>query len=139
MEQLKHNIEGGCLCGAIRYTINTPILQAAICHCAHCKKQSGSAFSYLVICEKAGYQQYGDTAVYLDVGDSGKTVERHFCQRCGSPILSNVSGLQHLALIKAGTLDHPSAFQPSIEVYYDRHVEWLDGLENTEKFALSNI
>ena len=33
---------GGCLCGAIRYTITTPITELRACHCVHCQRASGS-------------------------------------------------------------------------------------------------
>jgi hypothetical protein len=33
---------GGCLCGAVRYQINTPLASARACHCSRCRKQSES-------------------------------------------------------------------------------------------------
>ena len=33
---------GGCLCGAIRYTITAPITELRACHCVHCQRASGS-------------------------------------------------------------------------------------------------
>ena len=42
-------ISGGCLCGAVRYECNAEPLGTAICHCTHCQKVSGSAFSVNVV------------------------------------------------------------------------------------------
>jgi hypothetical protein len=36
---------GGCLCGTVRYTLDCEPVMLALCHCTHCQKQSGSAFS----------------------------------------------------------------------------------------------
>ena len=38
-------IEGGCLCGAVRYRSDAEPLMQVICHCETCRKNSGSAFS----------------------------------------------------------------------------------------------
>ena len=38
-------IEGGCLCGAIRYTISAPVAALRACHCTHCQKNTGSGMS----------------------------------------------------------------------------------------------
>src|SRR6187551_1629262 len=42
-------ISGGCLCGAVRYECNAEPFGTAICHCTHCQKVSGSAFSVNVV------------------------------------------------------------------------------------------
>ena len=38
-------IEGGCLCGAVRYRSDAEPLMQVVCHCETCRKNSGSAFS----------------------------------------------------------------------------------------------
>ena len=38
-------LTGGCLCGAVRYTINAPISALRVCHCTHCQKTSGTGSS----------------------------------------------------------------------------------------------
>ncbi len=39
-------IEGGCRCGAVRYTIAAKRIDAVYCcHCTDCQRWSGSAFS----------------------------------------------------------------------------------------------
>ena len=41
-------IEGGCLCGQVRYTCDADPLFQAVCHCKNCQKQAGTAFSVIV-------------------------------------------------------------------------------------------
>lgn len=38
-------LTGGCLCGAIRYTVSAPITELRACHCTSCQKASGAAGS----------------------------------------------------------------------------------------------
>lgn len=36
----------GCLCGAVRFTVDPPLNGLVACHCTDCQKVSGSAPSY---------------------------------------------------------------------------------------------
>ena len=38
-------LTGSCLCGAIRYTVSTPVTELRACHCTHCQKTSGAGGS----------------------------------------------------------------------------------------------
>src|SRR5260370_8865105 len=108
---------GGCLCGAVRYEVHDVGTSIAICHCTHCRRQSGSAFSANLMVLETHYQQKGETKVYQDVGDSGQPVYRNFCPACGSPILSRVAASPGKVYVKVGTLDDPAGPEPKIEVY----------------------
>ena len=130
---------GRCLCGAVSYSLNGPIQITAICHCKHCQRQSGSAFSIIVGVLTPDYQQSGETSVFHDTGDSGGAVERHFCAKCGSPILSKVTSLPDLLFIKAGTLDNTTDIQPEIEAFCDSAMTCLPDFKGTEKHRKSNI
>ena len=45
---------GRCLCGQITYEISGDLIATAVCHCDHCQRQSGGAFSVnLVVLEIA--------------------------------------------------------------------------------------
>jgi hypothetical protein len=108
-------IEGGCLCGAVRYTAPDPVLQA-VCHCKNCQKQAGTAYSIVVGVPADALKVTGELAVYEDTADSGNTVLRKFCPKCGSPIYSEPPG-SPLAFIKAGTLDDTSMVAPPVHVW----------------------
>ncbi len=40
---------GGCLCGNVRYSVPATPLATVICHCLHCQRQAGSAFSVVAV------------------------------------------------------------------------------------------
>lgn len=94
--------EGGCLCGAVRYTLKGEPRGTAICHCTHCQKQSGSLFSFNLVMRE----------VFIDKGDSGHPVYRHFCGRCGSPLLAKTALMPAKVVVKAGTLDDLDGLRP---------------------------
>ena len=118
-------LSGHCLCGAIHYKANVENPVAAVCHCTHCQRQSGSVLSLVVVAPAAALQWTGVPARYDDSADSGATVVRHFCQRCGSPLVSISTATPDIAYVKAGTLDQLADLTPVMEVWRQSAVSWL--------------
>jgi hypothetical protein len=119
-------IKGGCLCGKIRYESNAQPVMVAICHCTHCQKQSGSAFSVNLGLPKGSLKFIkGETSVYQDKGSSGMPVYRHFCSSCGSPIYSDVAAVPQLDFLKSGTLDDVSWVKPSVSIWCESALNWV--------------
>jgi hypothetical protein len=110
-------LTGGCLCGGIRYNVADAPTRQAVCHCRNCQRQSGTAFSALLIVPTSALQVQGNTAVYNDRGDSGAAVDRHFCIRCGSPLFTALPARPDMRFIKAGTLDDPNIMAPDVHVW----------------------
>ncbi len=127
-------IRGGCLCGAVRYELLQPPLATALCHCTHCQRQSGSLMSMVCMVPDAAFTSTSEMRMYLDKGDSGGKVERHFCGRCGSPIFSRVEATPGVVFVKAGTLDRWQDFKPSVEVYRSRTASWLPAIDGTHTY-----
>lgn len=117
---------GGCLCGAVRYTIAIDPPMQAVCHCKNCQKQAGSAYSMIVGVPESALTVTGEPKVYMDKGDSGAPVTRQFCGTCGSPLFSLVESAPGMVFVKAGTLDDTSAFKPQVQVWTKSRQEWVD-------------
>lgn len=119
-------LEGGCLCGRIRYhTEQTP--RATIqCHCRNCQKQSGSAFSInLALKMDAVAVDKSLLSCFQDQGDSGNPVFRYFCGNCGSPLFSGNADLTGTAVLKAGSLDDCSAVKPGLSIWEASRQPWV--------------
>lgn len=126
--------KGSCLCGAVRYVLKGDPKGIAVCHCTHCQKQGGSAFSFNLFLDEAEYEQHGETRVYEDIGDSGQPSYRHFCGSCGSPIKTLVSTLPGVVLVKAGTLESMDGLVPQTEIYTGCAVKWLPPIAGATRF-----
>ncbi len=129
------NRKGGCLCGAVRYVLNGEPRGIALCHCTHCQRLSGSPFSFNLVVREADYEQAGETTTYVDSGDSGHPVYRHFCGRCGSPLFARTALMPGKLVLKAGTLDSMEGLQPKIEVYTDHAVKWLAPTAGARRYS----
>lgn len=118
---------GSCLCEAITYQIPESSLMEAVCHCKNCQKQAGSAFSTLAGIKKSDFSLTGKPKLFVDKAtDSGASVERYFCENCGSPIYSALPSQPDVIYLKTGTLDDTSDFNPSIHVWAATKQNWVE-------------
>lgn len=116
---------GGCLCGAVRYVCSETPVMTGTCHCRDCQHASGSAFATLMIFAREDVTISGHPAVYAHKGDSGKTVRRLFCPRCGSPVLTDYEVTPQFLAVMAGTLDDPSLVRPEWNIYAASRQPWV--------------
>jgi hypothetical protein len=119
-------IEGGCNCGAIRYSISGEPSVVVICHCSNCRRQSGSSFSVNIVIKPDVIKIDGDLATYEDKNtESGAPVLRQFCSLCGSPIRSVSSAQMEVSIVKAGSTDDPSLFAPAMHIWTQSALPWV--------------
>ena len=126
-------IEGGCLCGKVRYTADADPAFVGICHCKDCQKM-GTAFNLVVGIPTQALSLQGALKTFSSLGDSGKAVDRRFCPECGAAILSEAGGLPGVAIIKAGTLDDTSWVKPEMEIYCDSAQPWVQLAGERQRF-----
>jgi hypothetical protein len=129
-ESFMSELHGGCLCGNVRYRVMSPPKSISVCHCRNCRKQSGSHRSLNWLIPEDALIIEGDLTTFRDTGDSGKTVLRQFCGKCGSPIRTLAELLPGLAVLKAGTLDLTPEQAPNYALYSVNAAPWeLNGLD----------
>src|ERR1700733_596462 len=104
-------LHGHCLCGSVEYTALGPIA-SLVCHCKDCQRQSGSAFSIVILFPAQNVQYSGELSTYSTHGDSGLKVHRLFCPKCGSAVVSRCEVMPGVDVIKGGTLDDTSSVRP---------------------------
>ncbi len=123
---MSDSIQGGCLCGSVRYESTAELGAAFVCHCTDCQKQTGSAFSVIVGVPAESFEISGDSVGVFDTtGDkSGKAVHRYFCNQCGSPLYSVAEVAPDSVFIKAGTLDDTSGINPENHVWTESAQDW---------------
>ena len=127
-------MDGGCLCGAIRYTAAADPAFTANCHCTHCQKQTGTAFSVVVAVPSAALTVTGTPRTFEGTGDSGNRIVRHFCADCGSPIFTTGEALPGMSFVKAGTLDDTSWLAPTFDIWCSSAQPWVDIPDSRQRF-----
>ena len=119
---------GRCLCGAVAYCVDRPPAWIGHCHCASCRRQTGSAVATFVgVAAEAFRVTRGTLATHA----SSPGVERGFCARCGTPLTYRAKRFPGEVHVHLGTLDEPDRFVPQFHVFEAERIPWLhidDGL-----------
>ncbi len=133
-------ITGGCLCGAVRFecSADRPVM-AGNCHCRDCQRASGSAFITALFFPKEQVQITGDVRYYDVQAESGNTFSRGFCSTCGSNLFGRSTGFPHLIGLRAGTLDDPNRFAPSVNIYIESAPSWHVLSQDLPRFARAPV
>lgn len=121
---MSEGLEGGCLCGAVRYRATTQPMMVGNCYCADCRKSSGTSHCTHAMVPDTAFLATGSIKFHDRPADSGNIVSRGFCPECGSAIVSYNSGMPGMAFIRVSSLDDPEAVEPQIAVYASRAPAW---------------
>lgn len=124
---MSNDITGACLCGAVRFRYRGEIGPAAYCHCADCRRTTGSAFNISIGMDRDTFEiTAGAPRAFTKTADSGNELTRHFCGDCGSPVYTSSPVQPDRVYVKAGLLDDPSLVRPARQAWTASKVAWAD-------------
>jgi len=122
---MPNSFEGGCACGAIRYSSNGLPRYMGNCHCRHCQQATGSAYFPAVLIKESDFQlQKGEPAWFERSSDRGHIMRRGFCRDCGSPLFLVNGASSGAMVLYAGSLDDPSWYSPSRDIFVGSAQPW---------------
>lgn len=128
------NLDGGCLCGSVRYRVTAPPVAVAYCHCPSCRRASGApATAWAMFAEDAFEWRGTEASSYA----SSPGVTRTFCGRCGTPLVYLADALPGLVDVTVGSFDDPAALRPEMHIWETKRLPWLeiaDGLPRHAEF-----
>jgi len=127
-------IEGGCLCGGVRYQYDGEIEEISICHCSQCRKAQGSAFAAVSPVESARLRFITGTELLKEFRATPDKA-RVFCANCGSPIYSAKDDLPQIRRLRLGTVDTPFACDNAFHIFVDSKASWWDFGDGHPRFA----
>jgi hypothetical protein len=117
-------LEGGCLCGAVRYQVSGEPVVTGHCHCEHCRKASGAGHATFAAFPENAVKMTGTLKTFRIRGDSGMMAARSFCPECGSWVAGHPESAPGLVAITVATLDDPEALAPQMRFYDKRRISW---------------
>jgi hypothetical protein len=116
-------LEGGCLCGAVRYRITLPPVGGSLCHCRMCQRSSGGPVQASAEIPVAGFTLIkGELKAYR----SSDAAVRHFCANCGSQISFRPAVDPTWVSVNTPTLDHPDALPPRRHIWRESRIAWFE-------------
>jgi hypothetical protein len=123
-------MEGGCLCGAVRWRAEGDLSLAAHCHCSRCRKVHGTAYGTYAHAPEAGFRLEGAPARF----ESSPGFLRWFCPRCGSVTPGEGDGVRFVPL---GGVDGDPGVRPLAHIFAASKApwfEWKDGLPRFDAY-----
>ena len=120
-------IQGGCRCGAVRYTLALDALpKTYACHCRDCQTWSGSAFSQQAFLPEAALSVTGPIAVYELTTPSGSKSIQRVCAVCHARVYNSNSARPGIVVVRAGTLDRSDELEVVAHLWVKRKQPWLE-------------
>ena len=108
---MSHQLEGGCLCGAVRFKTSQAPMRTLVCHCRFCQRVTGSSsYAESMFANDAVVFNAGQMGCYEHRSDSShKKVFVHFCTRCGTTVSLTFERWPDVRAISRGCYDDPDA------------------------------
>jgi hypothetical protein len=125
-------LQGGCLCGTVRFEITAEFLSAGYCHCTHCQRRTGTASSANGRVPQEGFQILKGVEQLRSYRPEGG-VPKLFCAGCGSALFSGDPFSDAEVAVRLGALDREPGIRPQYRQFVDSAASWEpipeDGLE----------
>jgi len=117
-------IEGGCLCGAIRYSFAAQPISARACWCRTCQYVAAGSATVNIRFPSEAMTLKGVVRWHESKADSGNDMARGFCPECGTPMFSKAAQRPHIIVVRAGTLDDPKLIPPQATIWTSEAPGW---------------
>ena len=119
---IKH--QGGCHCGAIRFSTEYDPMLVMQCNCISCRKISGSMTVSACFAEDE-IEMTGKCKEYTYSGGSGMPFHRGFCENCGQYVYGKPTAFEGFIVMTLGSFDDPNQFEPKMEIHTINKLKWL--------------
>lgn len=127
-------IEGGCLCGSVRYRVTGSSSDPTLCHCRTCRRAAGApVVAWATFPVGAFAFVSGKPVAYR----SSQHVVRTFCGTCGTPLTYSRDDLAGEIDITTSSLDNPEAYPPRDQVWTSHELSWMPGIAELPRFPRS--
>lgn len=113
-------VNGRCYCGACSVSASQKPTMVTYCHCNDCRRWTGAPV--------AAFAQFPSDAVSTSGTLNTLTsvsVNRQFCSRCGSPLLSSYDYLPGQIYVALGCLDQAAEYPPELHCHDRSRLPWL--------------
>lgn len=118
-------LSGSCLCGGVRYEISGPLSSALYCHCAQCRKASGSSFATNASVARRDFAFIAGEELLGEFESSPGQV-RCFCRRCGSPLVKRNAAKPEELRVRMGTLDGDPGIRIAAHIFAASKAPWTE-------------
>jgi len=129
------NIQGGCLCKAVRYRATAMPITTRICWCRLCQYIAAGNATVNACFSRDAITIEGELRDFQSIADSGNIMHRRFCPTCGTHLFSEAQARPHLIFVRVGTLDDPGIAKPAATIWTSSAPQWARFDPDLPQFA----
>lgn len=127
----KHS--GSCLCGRVKFEIDGEFERFYLCHCEHCRKDTGSAHAANLFSSTARLRWLSGEDSVSHFNLIGTRHSKAFCRSCGSALPRSQRSDEPL-VVPAGSLNTPVHIRPNAHIFVSSKANWDEALEQVSTF-----
>ncbi|MGH8453612.1 MAG: GFA family protein [Nevskiales bacterium] len=124
-------LEGGCLCGAVRYRVSAQPIDAGYCHCRLCQRSSGAPVLAWLTVPVHGFSYTKDRVAIFH---SSSHSQREFCGTCGTQIAFRRSSSPKAVDVTLASLDDQSLVAPQYHIWRQSKVAWFETTDSLPRY-----
>ncbi len=124
-------VEGGCHCRAVRYSMPVAVEHHTLCHCTDCRRHAGAPAVAWAMARTDAVRISGETTAYA----SSEHARRHFCGRCGTGLFyTNDAVFPGMIDVQTATLDTPDAIALQAQIQLADRIGWMATIQDLPGF-----
>ena len=127
-------VHGSCLCGAVRFAIELPVLFCGHCHCSMCRRAHGASYVTWIGLPRERFSVLAGAERLVRYRSSDHGV-RSFCGTCGRTLFCELTTHPGAIDIVLANLDDTSDIVPQAHVYFDDRAAWTRVGDDLPRFG----
>ncbi len=124
-------IKGSCLCGEVKYEINSSLYNVSHCYCSMCRKSHGAAFATYAALDPDKFQWTSGADLVMEYISSPE-MGRCFCRKCGATLAAVEDG--KITYITLGTVDGDPGVRPKGNIFVASKAPWYEITDTLPKY-----
>jgi hypothetical protein len=135
-------MRGSCLCGAVRFEVDSLPGPFELCHCSRCRRSTGSAFAAGIWVKAEDFRFVAGQdriEVYeAPILQAPPPYRRRFCRTCGSPVPDAATGFPWVE-VQAGLLEGDPGIRPDKHLVIGPEAPWYEIRDELPRMGLEEI
>jgi hypothetical protein len=128
-----YSIQGGCLCGGVRFELTSPPTIAGYCHCTRCQHRTGTSSSAQARIDGRAFRLLAGEDLIRTWRHTDGGFAKGFCGECGSQLFSRNPDDPTQMAIRMSAFDTDPGVRPQFRQFVAYAAAWEpipdDGLE----------
>jgi hypothetical protein len=127
-------LTGGCLCGAVQFTLEDSFSAFYQCHCKQCQQLTGSAFASNIFTNPDNIHWTSGQENIVAYVHPNRDFSKSFCATCGSA-LPFVTKSKTSLIVPAGSLNEQASIEPQANIFMSEKACWLEPGSKAQQFS----